>query len=165
MNNPFGQNLADSIDSPPIVINIPKSEETQTINDDIRNDVYNNIIYKYIKSECKELIATAKRWKYYSLMFTLLKYICLVSVPVLSLSSPYFSQYGDLFAYLSGALSSAGLGFERVAKLAINIEKSKEEKVNILLKQIGIDNFELKDVDIISNNDKFELTTPKKIKR
>ncbi len=153
----------------PIIINIPRNDndiETQTTDPDLKKDIYDNVIYNYIKTEITELLIWEKRWKIISLCFTILKYICLVSVPILSLSSPYFVSYTDLLAYLSGALSSMGLGFERLAKLGDNISNSKRDKANVFLNKLHI-NFKLNDVEIKTANDSIcetNILSPKRKK-
>ena len=126
----------------PIYIDVPRVKETETntettFDSNLKNDVYENIIYGFIKNEIKDNIIWEKRWKTISLTFTILKYVCLVSVPVFSLSSPYFYNYSVLLSYLSGSLASISLGFERLAKLSFNISKSKQEKINELTEELN----------------------------
>ena len=117
------------------------------------------------ENEIKDNIIWEKRWKTISLTFTILKYVCLVSVPVFSLSSPYFYNYSVLLSYLSGSLASISLGFERLAKLSFNISKSKQEKINELMKKLNI-NFKINDVEIKTNDTKENIImTPKHLKR
>ena len=157
----------------PIYIEVPKvkeketetnTETTTTFDSNLKNDVYENIIYGFIKNEIKDNIIWEKRWKTISLTFTILKYVCLVSVPVFSLSSPYFYNYSVLLSYLSGSLASISLGFERLAKLSFNISKSKQEKINELMKKLNI-NFKINDVEIRTNDTKENIMTPKNLKR
>ncbi len=160
-------------DSEPVIINMPRIHhlpnsddiETQTNDNSIKKDVYDNVIYNYIKEEIKELLIWEKYWKTIGLFFTILKYMCLVAVPILSLSSPYFKNQSETFAYLSGALSSLALGFERLSKLSQNISKSKKDKTNILLEQIGV-NYQIKEVDVATeNNSADNILSPKYTKK
>lgn len=141
------------------------TEDGLSISTELREDVYNNIIYGNIKNEIKSLIKWSKIYKSLSLLFTIIKYICLVSVPILSLSSPQDfiknAGYGDLLAYLSGVAGSLGLGFERLAKLCENINKSKLDKLNVMLKDLHIHYTENNEREVEApNNDPF---TPKRI--
>jgi len=154
----------ENTNNEPVIINIPRNDndiETQTDDPNLKRDIYDNIIYDYIKKEVSELLIWEKRWKTISLLFTILKYICLVSVPILSLSSPYFIYQTDLLAYLSGALSSMGLGFERLAKLADTISTKKQDKANIFLNKLHI-NFKLVDSELkTAGSSVYDLTSPK----
>jgi len=143
----------------PVVIdmryNSENDIETQTDDIELKKDVYDNIIYDYIKSEIKNLLLWENRWKILSLTFTIFKYICLVSVPIFSLSAPYFTSHSVLLSYLAGSFASASLGFERLSKLAINISKTKQEKINAYFKKLNL-NFKIESdskFDNFSNSD------------
>lgn len=155
----------------PTIINIPKFDiETQTSdNEDLRKDINETIINVDIKNSIRDNIKWEKRWRQIGTFFTLMKYICLIAVPILSLSSPqpFFKNLnlGDLFAYLSGALSSFALGVERISKLCENISKKKKEDTNIMLKKIGIKyTIEESDQGIEINSDNNPYT-PKNLTR
>ena len=155
----------------PVIINIPKfsDTETQTTLNEFKKDIYDNIIICNIKDNLKNDILWEKRWKQIGLGFTILKYVFLCAVPILALSSPqpFFKNMGlsDFFSYMSGALSSMALGFERLSKLSENISKQKKDNINILLKQIDI-KYEIiesdKMVDQNSSNDPY---TPNRLKK
>lgn len=161
-----------SITVPPDVFNIaPPNTPKNMIQDDasidiekIKNEIYENIINPHIKNELKKLLIDEKKWRKINLLFTILKYVCLVSVPILSLASPYFIVVSTHLAFSSGVLASLGLGFERLSKLALNISNAKKDKFNIMLQQINVKSFSLKEVDFKDdkNSDHTFAQTPKK---
>ena len=80
------------------------------------------------------------------------------------MASPYFVLYSTHLAFSSGVLASLGLGFERLSKLALNISNAKKDKFNVMLQQINVKTFSLKEVDFKDdkNSDNNYSQTPKK---
>lgn len=135
------------------IVKIPPQEDETSINKQkIKNEIYNNVIYDYIKNEIDENMRGEKRYKNIALCLTILKYVCLVAVPILSLSSPSFKEHQDNLAYASGFLSSIALGFERLQKLCEKISDSKRNKFNSLLEQINIKSFKMQDEELKNIN-------------
>jgi hypothetical protein len=173
MNNPFGNknDLEITMPLPPhnnsMVFNLPlRTDDEKSIQTDkIKLEIYDNIIYPYIKNELEILLRNSKRWNKANLILVICKYICLVAVPILSLSAPYFVLHTAQLAFSSGVLASLGLGFERLSKLAQNISKNHKEKFNTLLQQINIKSYQLKDVDLkteAQTNEFENIQTPKR---
>ena len=131
--------------------NIEEKSDNSLNKEKLKNEIYNNVIYDYIKKEINNNMKQEKTYKNIALIFAILKYICLVAVPLLSLSSPNFKKYQNQLSYTSGFLSSVALGFERLQKLFETISKNKKENFNKLLEQINIKSFKLIDDEIKIN--------------
>lgn len=132
MNEPTNINVPSNCDNGTFIINF----------NDLKKDIYDNILYNHLKSEFKQLLYWKNKWVQISLFFTVLKYVCLVAVPILSLSSPqpFFQErnLSNILSYTSGAISSLALGFERLSKLCKNISDNKNKKINEMLEQTGM---------------------------
>ena len=152
----------------PININVPDNISETTINTylndpELKKDVYDNIIYPFIKKDIDENIKSQSNFRIASLVLTIFKYICLVAVPIFSLSAPYFSNQSVMLSYISGSLASLSLGFERLAKLCFNISKQKEDKINNILKKLKID-FKLNETELKETTSYEDVNTPKRPK-
>ena len=135
------------------VVKMPTQEDETSLNKQkIKNEIYNSVIYDYIKNEIDENMKGEKTFKKIALCLTILKYVCLVAVPILSLSSPSFKNHQDNLAYASGFLSSIALGFEILQKLCEKISDAKRNKFNLLLEQINIKSFKMQDEELKNTN-------------
>ncbi len=133
--------------------NLQKEDDENSLNKDkLKAEIYNNIIYDHIKTEINNNLYQEKKFKNISLFFTIIKYICLVAVPIISLSSPNFKEYQNNLSYSAGVLSSVALGFERLQKLCEQISKNKKDEFNKLLEQVNIKSFKLIDNELKLNN-------------
>lgn len=132
----------------PAMIDVPMFRE-QSVAVNINDDICNEILKKHIISQIKNLLYWKEKWKIIGLSFTILKYICFVSTPILSLSSTQtiLYEHQNLFAYLSGVAGSLGLGFEKLEKLSRSICINKEEQLKKYLNDFKI-NFEISNCDI-----------------
>lgn len=132
----------------PATIDVPIFRE-QSVAVNINDDICNEILKKHIISQIKNLLYWKEKWKIIGLSFTILKYICFVSTPILSLSSTQtiLYEHQNLFAYLSGVAGSLGLGFEKLEKLSRSICINKEEQLKKYLNDFKI-NFEINNCDI-----------------
>ena len=141
----------------PVNINIPMTRE-QTTSINMNDNICNEILKKHIIMQIKNLLYWREKWKIIGLSFTILKYICFVSTPILSLSSTQtiLYEYQNLFAYLSGVVASLGLGFEKLEKLSRSISINKNEELKKYLNEFKI-NFEINNCDIKTD----EIMTPR----
>lgn len=116
--------------------------DTQTNTSDIerkgiKKDIY-DIIFPNIKKEIEELLYEEKVLAKTANICEILKYVLLMSVPILALSAPQFTAYYALLSYLSGGVSIFAIGLERFAKVADIMSKAKSKKVKDILKGLNI---------------------------
>ena len=142
--------------------NISDEKSSQTVDTELKKDIYDNIIYDDTKKRIRVSLSNIEKWKKANIYLTTSKYIFLVLVPILSLLSPqdFIKNKGlsEYFAYSSGALSSLVIGMERTIKFCESVKDEKISELNIMLKQLGI-KMEYKDVSDMNNSD---TSSPKK---
>lgn len=159
----------------PTSINVDDNRSQGSINTTIKKDTKKSI-YEILYGEQKKLIETLlfeeKVLTKTALIVTILRHILLISVPILSLSAPQFIVYQNIFNYTAGACSMLCIGLERFAKIASITAKSKNLKINEILKLYNL-TYIGDDMTILSANseqeqpqhDPVELHTPNKMKR
>jgi hypothetical protein len=139
---------------PSLYIDVPiQTNMTDTAIINIYDEQCNEIMKKHSIKQINDLIYWKEIWRIIALSFTIFKYICYVSTPILSLSSTQdiFNNKSNLLSYLSGVVASLGLGFEKLEKISRSIVLNKEETLKKYLREFKI-NYDLTISDLKSND-------------
>ena len=155
----------------PYEINVPQQNinngtsfyeaETQTTSSEreknnLRKDIY-DIVFPNLKKDIADLLKEEKILVKVSNICEIIKYVMLISVPILALSAPQFQEYNSLLSYLSGGVSIFAIGVERFGKVASVMSKQKSQKVKDILKNLNV-SYIKEDLTIIAGDD---VTSPR----
>lgn len=120
--------------------NIPKTNSDTEVSsemEELKRDVLDNIIYPSLKEDTHLILQNLRKYDTKINIFTFLKYLCLISSPiVLSLGTVFI---GNVFVNFTGsALSMLGLSFDKVASYLENKKNDDVQKLNHILINLGV---------------------------
>ena len=114
-----------------------QTNSSDVIKSNLKKDLY-DIVMPNLKKEIETLLKEEKILMKASSICEILKYVLLISVPVLSMSAPQFPAYYSLLSYSAGAISIFSMGLERFSKASSVMSKLKGAKVKEILKQYHV---------------------------
>jgi hypothetical protein len=132
------------MDSPQIILNEPiemKEETNSSLSEDrlqLRREILDNQLYPSIKEDIEKSIKNFNFWMYTAKVFLILKYMCLLSSPIVNFSSGYFSHELLLINFLSASLGSLGLGFDGFHKYSLTTAMENNKALDNILKSLNI---------------------------